>query len=530
METVLDELYRYVRFDERDRLLLQAFRAEAEPHFSRISSLFYARIREHEDAHAVIVDEAQIKRLHDSLVRWMGRVLGGPWDDEYRKQTARIGQVHVRIGLPQRYMFSGMSLIRNELLALATAPGHEPDLATALNRALDVELGIMLEAYREHLFLRIEELHRRERDAATRAGAVNHVLAVELARMLIIGLDDAGRVRLFNREAEDVTGFGRDEVIGEPFVMLFDGVAEDADRAGRLSSALARGTGQTPMVERIRTRSGRVRTVQFDVARATEAADVAVFVVGQDVTERTELEERVRRSERLASIGTLAAGLAHEIRNPLNGAQLHLTFLSRSLRKAGNQELTDALQVVEQELRRLSSLVTEFLDFARPRPLAKRRCPAADLVHRVTQLLEPQARASGIQLHLDMPAVPVEVDVDPARIEQVLLNLTLNAIEALEGRGTPGGNVTLRVLRRPSKVLFEIEDDGPGIPTSDAPIFDPFYSTKPSGTGLGLAIAHRIANDHGGSLDFESRPGRTLFRLGVLPYASSDRGSSSPGR
>jgi signal transduction histidine kinase len=102
-------------------------------------------------------------------------------------------------------------------------------------------------------------------------------------------------------------------------------------------------------------------------------------------------------------------------------------------------------------------------------------------------------------------------------MEQVLLNMIQNAIEALEPQG--GGKITLRARRKPASAVVEVEDDGPGVPSADTPIFDPFFSTKPSGTGLGLAIAHRIVTDHEGSIDVESKPGRTVFSV-TLPLRS----------
>jgi signal transduction histidine kinase len=122
-----------------------------------------------------------------------------------------------------------------------------------------------------------------------------------------------------------------------------------------------------------------------------------------------------------------------------------------------------------------------------------------------------KAAAAGVALELDFPSRDPELNVDPAKIEQVLLNLLTNAIEALAPGG--GGRATLRVRRQPRSVTFEVHDDGPGLPSAEAPIFDAFFSTKPDGTGLGLAITHRIVTDHSGDVAVESRPGHTVFRV-----------------
>jgi signal transduction histidine kinase len=171
------------------------------------------------------------------------------------------------------------------------------------------------------------------------------------------------------------------------------------------------------------------------------------------------------------------------------------------------------VNVVADEIKRLAALVSEFLDFARPRPPQIKETNARAIVERALHLVSQKAEEANVQLVLDFPSRDPTLRVDSAKIEQVLLNLLTNAIEALTGAG---GCVALRVRRQPRSVSFEVEDDGPGLPSGDAPIFDAFFSTKPHGTGLGLAITHRIVTDHGGDIAVESRPGRTVFRV-TLP-------------
>src|SRR6185369_12103999 len=146
-ETRFQELKRYVRFDGRDAELLARFRERAEPEFPRIALEFYDRIREHSDAHEVFTGEEQILRLQRSLVAWLSRVCSGVYDEEYYEQTAKIGHVHVKIGLPQRYMLTAMALIRVSLLRIADREMAENAGPTreALLRILDLELAVMLQ-------------------------------------------------------------------------------------------------------------------------------------------------------------------------------------------------------------------------------------------------------------------------------------------------------------------------------------------------------------------------------------------------
>jgi len=180
----------------------------------------------------------------------------------------------------------------------------------------------------------------------------------------------------------------------------------------------------------------------------------------------------------------------------------------------GKAELVEAAHVVGDEIKRLAALVTEFLDFARPKPLTKKDVGLVALSERVLPLLAPAARSAQVEILTDFPQKEIVVSGDPAKLEQVMLNVAQNAVEALATNG--GGHVHVRVRRQPRFATIEIEDDGPGLPSPDAPIYDAFYSTKPNGTGLGLAITHRIITDHGGTIDARSKPGCTVFRI-TLP-------------
>ena len=216
----------------------------------------------------------------------------------------------------------------------------------------------------------------------------------------------------------------------------------------------------------------------------------------------------------LMAVGTLAAGLAHEIRNPLNGALLHVTFLERALQRSSvGKEAHSALMIIGDEIRRLSALVKDFLVFARPSPPQIKATQLFELCERVAGVLSKDAATARVTIATDLGTSDHTFHVDPQKIEQALLNLLQNAVQAAGSNG--GGNVTLRARRLPREIHIEIEDDGPGLPSPEAPIFDAFFTTKPQGTGLGLAIVQRIASDHGGTVEVDSRPGKTLFRLAL---------------
>jgi PAS domain S-box-containing protein len=520
IETRFQEIKRYVRLDEADCERLRAFGVLASAEFPRIASEFYDRIREHEEAHAVFTGEEQIQRLQRSLIAWLTRVCAGTYDEAYCEQTSVIGRVHVRIGLPQRYMLTAMALIRVELLRIAdrvlgaqAAPTRE-----ALVRILDLELAVMLEAYKESFVERIGQVANERRDlgAALERAEQRYVSAVELAGVLIVGLDQQGRVQLFNREAERITGYARDEVMGKVFTEVL-GLDDGTGHFHAVIANLLAESHENVVVEAcLRTRPGKLRDVVWSMSSVVDsAARLVLLATGRDVTDEKLRDERSRQNERLAAVGTLAAGLAHEIRNPLNGAQLHVSFLKRAIqRKSSEQEMLEATDVVADEITRLANLVTEFLDFARPKPPILKPTSLSKLLDHACGLVAPSAKAAGVELTCDLPSSDVEFLADAGKLTQVLLNLLNNGVEA------GGTKVRLRGRRGPRQVFIDVEDDGPGLPADDARIFDAFYSTKEGGTGLGLAITHRIVTDHRGTIDAESRPGKTSFHL-VLPLEQS---------
>jgi signal transduction histidine kinase len=296
----------------------------------------------------------------------------------------------------------------------------------------------------------------------------------------------------WNRCLEETTGFGRAEMLGTPGLALVN-----AD--------------QRPLS--LPMKGGGARQVRWRKAEASGGTSVRAVYVGTDVTDEQEMLRRTLRAERLAAVGTMAAGLAHEVRNPLNSASLQLTLLQRRLERGdGADATTPVARVIKEEIDRLDRLVREFLAFAQPRPLQPQPVAVADLFDGVVTLLRPEAEAAQVTFAVETPPAPLTVSGDPARLRQVLLNLTRNALEAMLERP---GHVTLRARRAAAGVEIDVADDGPGFP-EELPVFDAFFTTKPQGTGLGLSLTHRIVTDHGGTIRVRSKPGDTCFTI-TLP-------------
>ncbi len=532
---------RYVHFDAADTERLRGVGPLLSARFGELAEAFYDRTREHDEAHAVFVDEAQIERLKRSLEAWLSRLFEGPHDDAYFRRTKHIGEVHCRIGLAPRYMVLGMSVLREALIGAlheldaqgALQRDALPELIQSVNRALDLELTVMLESYATAR----RDLERLEAEAASRASASQELLelraALGLVDVLVLGLDELGRIRFLNAEVERLTGHARSVLMGRAMMreLVPEGLVDELEAA--ISRVTHNGNGRLTLDgSGVRTRSGRVREVRWQLVRAEHTGmrgpeDVAVYLLGRDITEERELGERIRRAERLATVGTLAAGLAHEIRNPLHGAQLHLTFLERQLvgHALEDREVDEALVVVRREILRLSKLVTEFLDFAKPHSLDRREVDVREVCQEVASLVGPEAELAGVELALDLPRSVLRASVDPGKLSQVVVNLVRNAVEATSTQGS--GTVVIRARRKPRSILVEVEDDGPGLGDAALPIFDPFFTTKATGSGLGLSIAHRIVVDHEGSLSFESKPGQTVFRIQLPVPVAVDHGAGS---
>jgi signal transduction histidine kinase len=220
------------------------------------------------------------------------------------------------------------------------------------------------------------------------------------------------------------------------------------------------------------------------------------------------LEVQAAEAERMAYIGTLASGLAHEIRNPLNSLNLNMQMLEEEIVDSGSAPTGKRLlSITRSELSRLERLVTDFLAYAKPRPLELEEIPAVLLLERVPEVLagEIQKRRARVAVHDRSHGARVRVDL--AQINQLLLNLAQNAFNAAEEAGRRPW-LRLAAVRQGAAVLLEVSDNGVGMTAEEQErIFDLFYSTRKGGTGLGLAIAERIASAHGGRLGVRSAKG-----------------------
>jgi two-component system, NtrC family, sensor histidine kinase HydH len=267
---------------------------------------------------------------------------------------------------------------------------------------------------------------------------------------------------------------------------------------------------------------GENRSVPLDVSVSVLKGEADQFlgylILFRDLSEVRELKGEVEKNRRLAALGQLAAGVAHEIRNPLSSIKGFATYFRERFADSPDDQSTASIMI--QEVDRLNRVITQLLDYTRPVKLQKRPTPIHGVIHHSLKMVEQQALDKQIRIETDLAPDIRELTLDPDPVKQVLMNLYLNAVEAM----TDGGllRVTLGWHEQGKWVRLTVADTGTGIESKDlAHIFDPYFTRKPSGTGLGLAIAQKIIESHGGRMTIESRVGKGTQVMILLPYDGS---------
>jgi len=353
-------------------------------------------------------------------------------------------------------------------------------------------------AERESDLLRLEELH----------AAILRSLPAGL-----MTLDPAGGVRYANEAAFSILELDADGLVGR----RVDDAVPAVGRAFRSLNDSGRSPNPRERYEGtfMRTQGGPIRLGFSFAPLGDDSAALGSIVVFQDVTEIVRLKEAFERADRLATIGKLAAGLAHEVRNPLSSMCASIDVLKVNLEPP--EPMRRLMDNVVREGERLNGLITDFLTFARPREVNLRPTDLSVLAEDAAQMFghDPELSKASIELKLT-PGVLSSVDADLVR--QVLWNLVRNAVQALEGKGN---TVTLTTRMRDGLPEIVVSDNGAGMaPEVLRRIFDPFFTTKDRGTGLGLPIAHSIIEAHGGTILVSSALGvGTEFVLRLPPSA-----------
>jgi two-component system, NtrC family, sensor histidine kinase PilS len=415
-------------------------------------------------------------------------------------------------------LFGVAMLAWNGASPLPTVPQVRPwtqttaDFVRSLgqNAAAIAAIGVLAYVFGDQLEKATRSLATERKTVADLVSLHQDIVRSLSSGLVTMGLD--GKILTANEAAGDILGAAPDALVGKSVEAALPGLGAklaDATTLRRADLVVPRGDGRELALG-----------VSVSPLRDDRDGVVGRVINFQDLTELRKMEQKMRRAERLASIGELAAGIAHEIRNPLASISGSVELLRQAPQVTDEDKALMA--IVTREIERLDALISDVLEFTNPRPRQVVRVDLAILVGETLAVFkqDPAVGAAVVEVEVAPAAQTLVVDSDPGKLRQVLWNLLRNAADAVAA----GGSAIRVVLRRDGdRGVLEVADDGPGIPPEVLPrIFDPFFSTKKRGTGLGLATSYSIVEEHGGSLEAEPvAPHGTRFvlRLPLAPAA-----------
>jgi two-component system sensor histidine kinase PilS (NtrC family) len=330
-----------------------------------------------------------------------------------------------------------------------------------------------------------------------------HERIVESIRSGLVTTDLDGVIYTFNAAATEITGYRLDQVQGRPISDLFGDIQEQID----LSLAAAGEGEQLPRFETdLITPEGFAVRIGFSVSLLFSKENEAsgLIITFQDLTDIRSMEESIRRKDRLAAVGRIAAGLAHEIRNPLGAMKGAIQMLgSRTISETSRDSL---MEIVLKESDRLNKIITNFLNYARPAAADFADVDLAELIRETVSLIKhgPDVLESH-DISAELPSSPVVVSADAAQLKQIFWNLSRNALQAMPD----GGKLAFGLETQPNqRVRIKIADTGRGMSQDQVEkLFEPFSESTTGGTGLGLSIVYQIVKDHNGAINVRSKQG-----------------------
>lgn len=437
----------------------------------------------------------------------------------------------VRVGITTRYLEGTLARVKREVLLIvsllaAVGIGLALTISRRITRPLaqlsasvqalsrgQLDRPILVETIEKdevgQLADSFNQMARNLRDSVSAMRATQQYLEnlLEHANDFIYTVDAGGTLTYVNRKFRDL-GYEKAELVGRPLgTFLVDPTRGSGG-----------GAAEAEAVEvDVRDRDGRVRlwVLTTSPLRDPEGRHTGTLGIAKDITERREMEQRLRDSEKLASVGALAGSMAHEIRNPLGSILTAANLLATDGRGPVDPERRALVRVVQEESRRLNRILSDFLDLGRSRPPLLAPHDLDGLVDEVLAALALTELARGKTIRKALTLRNSRVLVDADQLKQVLWNISLNALEAL---GETPGEVVVSTSREDGHVRVVVADTGPGIARDHlGRIFEPFHTTKRDGMGLGLAIARRIMESHRGQIWVESEPGRGTIVTLTLP-------------
>ena len=501
-----DALRSYVDWRDNDAARVRAIAESIEPYYAEIVDDFYDAIKKNVQTDRVITGgDAQIARLKASLQSWLRELFICEHDDAYLLRRWRVGQKHVEIGLDQIFTSAALSRLRGALQrcicdAQQSQPGELFAALESLNKLLDLDLAIIGDAYESEHLRREQEIERRRMEAVVHREREFSEGLIERAQAIVLVLDTDGRIVRFNAYMEQLSGYTLDEVHNRDW---FDVFLTEADRQPlrELFQKMLSGTDATTAVNPIVTKDGRQRQISWSnkALRDADGTTTAVLAIGQDITEFKIAQQRALQAERLAAIGQMMTGLAHESRNALQRIQACAEMLE--LEVEDNDEAIDLLGRIQNAQEHLRRLFDEVRGYAAPIKLDRSHCRLTEVWHEAWEILTPQRADRRARLIECTGEIDLVVLIDRFRLVQVFRNLLENALAACEDPVEISISCDDAEIGGKPAVLVSVCDNGPGISADTREkIFEPFFTTKIKGTGLGMSIAQRIIESHGGTI------------------------------
>ena len=467
------------------------------------------------------LDPAQIAKTDSLQWRQVTGTDGVPVFEVYRKFTptrhvmgGRQGSMMPRHGFQRqqnqkRMLPGGLEIPKRAIfVGLDMTPIIEAQDAD-IRHAVIMGVVLLLIGFAGIMLILMVQSNRATKASLTRIKAFSDNV-VENMPIGLIAIDDQNRIAACNHVAERVLELSVTMVIGKNAEQLLP---------SRLWEVVTALNAPDQVIEQeidCTISGGSVVPLEIgaSVLQGEDGQFLGYVVLFKDLTEMRSLRREIARSQRLASVGRLAAGVAHEIRNPLSSIKGFATYFKERYPDAPQEQETANIMIAEID--RLNRVVGQLLEFAKPVPVSPKPTSLGDLIDNSVKIIEQQAKERQIDLKTVNLARMDTAVIDPDRISQVLLNLYLNAIESMEPGGELG--VELSTDGGESFIQIKVTDTGSGIPEAHlSRIFDPYFTTKSTGTGLGLAIAHNIIEAMGGQINISSQPGNGTTIILNLP-------------
>lgn len=348
-----------------------------------------------------------------------------------------------------------------------------------------------------------------------------HAVELQLAGVIhsamdaIITMNDDHHIVQFNAAAEKMFGCSAKDAMGQSIDRFIPERFRANHRKYVKNFGETQGTdrrmGALGSISGLRS-NGEEFPIEASISQVKKGEHRFFTVILRDITERKRLENQLRQTERLAELGMLAAGMAHEIGTPMNVILGRAEYL---MRKTSDDATRQGLSTIVAQVERITKIMNQLLSFARRKPMERRPLALSLVVHDILDVVQERLERRGIRLEVDVASTCPHVFADRDQMGQVILNLVMNAIQAMPN----GGTLTVTLTSETKRVSLAIADTGCGIPQDNIPkVFAPFFTTKEvgEGTGLGLTVVHGIVQEHEGTIVVESEPGQgTTFTISL---------------